>query len=311
MKKTFGILTFTGRTVIKVLNFINMKKLFLILLTLYAVSSFGQDVVNARRYRLQPSAAYPFNNDNALTQVLVWDPTSKEFKWRSAASISTGGAWALTGTSTLTGNSTISGDASTYGVLYNNLASFSVNAATVLNVAIGSSGTTQLSGLSLNFTTNGTGRLDIEDDGAWVLNGSAGSLGQVLTSGGSGATPTWGAIVTSGTSTLTFTGVSNITTTSGYDAHYTRIGDIVTVSGVIEIDPTLTATNTSIGISLPFASNFSSSTQCSGSAAAVDTLNESAGFLSDPTNDRASLQFFSSSDTAVTMSYTFTYRIIP
>jgi hypothetical protein len=41
--------------------------------------------------------------------------------------------------------------------------------------------------------TNGVERLEIEPDGAWQIGGSAGSSGEVLTSAGSAAPPTWSA----------------------------------------------------------------------------------------------------------------------
>lgn len=49
----------------------------------------------------------------------------------------------------------------------------------------------------------GTDRFEILDNGQWNVSGAAGTAGQVLTSGGAGATPTWYASLTLGASTIT------------------------------------------------------------------------------------------------------------
>jgi hypothetical protein len=111
-----------------------MKNTLIVLFLLASLYSWAQPV-NAPRYRLQPTVAYPFNNDDALTQVLVWDPTSKEFKWRSASSISSAGAfWALTGTSNLTGAVTIASSSNEH-VLIDGAARFEADRTGNRNVA--------------------------------------------------------------------------------------------------------------------------------------------------------------------------------
>ena len=254
--------------------------------------------VNASRFRLYPTVSTPFNNDNALTQVLVWDPTSKEFKWRSASSIAgVGDFWKTSGTTSLIGNSIISGVGS-YNVLFNNLTSFEVNANTTGFLSIGgnasasigqndgvnsslldlNSGTASLnctgdmtfnpvggvSFLPTSFNVTGTGALTfstthaggfnvttstgpiqfipgsylqlssftIESDGSWNINSSNGSSGQVLTSNGASASPSWqSAPAPSLNSTFVPYGDGSNLQTSSSNLTYTNASELLQVGG--------------------------------------------------------------------------------
>jgi len=44
-----------------------------------------------------------------------------------------------------------------------------------------------------------------------------------------------------------------------------RVGNVVTVSGQMEVTPTANSTRTTIGISLPVTSNFATAYECGGS----------------------------------------------
>jgi hypothetical protein len=70
--------------------------------------------------------------------------------------------------------------------------------------------------------------------------------------------------LTSGTYTPTLTGVVNVAASAPFACMYTRVGSIVTVSGILSIDPTAAATFTSIRISLPIASNLSTGLDAAG-----------------------------------------------
>lgn len=111
----------------------------------------------------------------------------------------------------------------------------------------------------------------------------------------------------SGTYTPTLTSVANITSSTSFQAQYSRNGSFVTVTGRVDITPTtLLSTLTKLGISLPIASNFATTQNCAGVAASTI---ESASILSDSTNDRAELDY-----SAVTASgafyYSFSYEVI-
>ncbi len=99
----------------------------------------------------------------------------------------------------------------------------------------------------LTFATGGTNRLEINSSGAiGVNNGSYGSSGQVLTSGGSSAAPTWaaGASITTGTGTFTLSTDCSGSGTQGY--HYRIVGNVATVW----MDGSLTCSST--GTTLTF-----------------------------------------------------------
>ena len=113
-----------------------------------------------------------------------------------------------------------------------------------------------------------------------------------------------------GTYTPTLTNTTNVDSSTARLATYLRVGNSVTVSGQLDIDPTITATATLLGISLPIASNFSTAFQAGGTAFATGVAGMGGGIEADATNDRVSLKFISSDITNQTMAYTFSYQII-
>lgn len=147
---------------------------------------------------------------------------------------------------------------------------------------------TAIDGMVLYNST--TTQLNVRENGAWV--------GYSTTT------------ATSGTYTPTLTNVANLDASTAYLCQYMRIGSTVTVSGKVDIDPTLTATSTQLGISLPVASNFANAQNCGGVAFASGIVAQGAAILADATNDRAQLQFISTDTTNQAMYFTFTYQII-
>jgi hypothetical protein len=92
-----------------------------------------------------------------------------------------------------------------------------------------------------------------------------------------------------------------------------RVGDVVTVSGKVDIAVTATGL-TQLNMTLPVASNFSASENCGGVAqvsySGIST-NLAAGIQADATNDRAQLYYFGNvTGAAQSFFFTFTYRII-
>lgn len=121
---------------------------------------------------------------------------------------------------------------------------------------------------------------------------------------------TWGSVVTSGFYTPTLTNVSNLAASTVYDATYMRVGNVVTVAGRVEIDPTNPATLTELGISLPIASNIAGLEGVCGTAAASNVAGQVAAIVGDAANNRAQLQYISSDITNQSMYYTYQYFII-
>ncbi len=112
-----------------------------------------------------------------------------------------------------------------------------------------------------------------------------------------------------GTYTPTLTNVANLTSTA-FECQYMRVGNTVTVSGKVNVDPTLAATSTQLGISLPVASDFGAAEDCGGVAFAPGIAGQGAGILADATNNRAQMQWVSGDVTAQDMYFTFTYSVI-
>jgi hypothetical protein len=100
----------------------------------------------------------------------------------------------------------------------------------------------------------------------------------------------------SGTYTPTLTNVANIDipASTAYTFQYMRVGNVVTVSG--KIDVTVTGTGlTRLNVSLPISSNFSAEENCAGTAvmtASGVSINIPATIRADTTNDVAQVQYW-------------------
>lgn len=117
-------------------------------------------------------------------------------------------------------------------------------------------------------------------------------------------------VLDSGTYTPTLTNVANLDGSTAYVCQYLRVGDTVTVSGRVGVDPTVGATATRLGITLPIASNFADIGQCGGTAIAPGVSRLVAAILADTANDRAQMEYITSDTTNQSMYFSFTYRII-
>jgi hypothetical protein len=120
--------------------------------------------------------------------------------------------------------------------------------------------------------------------------------------------------VFSGTYTPTLTNVANVTSSTAYVLQYMRVGNVVTVSGVVDIVATLAAlTDTSIRLSLPIASAFTSSTQGTGTGVHTSTTtarNSFASLNSVAATDDMLLRFASNFAGTTSYFFTFTYQVI-
>lgn len=145
-----------------------------------------------------------------------------------------------------------------------------------------------------------------------VLTGDGRLYGSALHNNTGAVTGTTNQYVASGTYTPTVTAVTNCTATSSGVCQWIRVGNVVTVSGVVAIDPTAATTFTSVGISLPIASNFATNaSECSGVAANANFLGYSGAITADFTNDRAQLDFTVGTDVSnQAWSFTFTYVVL-
>lgn len=185
-------------------------------------------------------------------------------------------------------------------------------------VAVPSSTLNGASLTNLNATELASGLVGLARGGVNADLSATGGTSQVLQQVSPGAAITVGPLTTtdiaglaSGTYTPTLTNAANITASTAFTCQYLRVGDVVTVSGQVAIDPTSATTNTTLGISLPIASNFSATEQCGGAAACGAVAGYSASIAADATNDTASLFFVTGTDVANrNWFFTFTYQVL-
>lgn len=142
------------------------------------------------------------------------------------------------------------------------------------------------------------------------LADTAGNAGLVNPYSSSGA-----GVVYSGSWTATLTNNSNTTSLTWDAGQYTRVGNRVTCFARLQIDPTTAAgTATSVGISLPIASNFTDATADAQGYGSDDSysggaINTGRNIVADTTNDRISYRF-SCYDTGVATHFiSFMYVI--
>lgn len=113
----------------------------------------------------------------------------------------------------------------------------------------------------------------------------------------------------SGTYTPTLTNVSNVAASIAFQCQYMRLGSVVMVSGRVDVDVT-SAASAQLGISLPIASNFGATEDCSGTAFSAEVAGRGAAIRADTTNDRAELAFIAVDLNNRSMNFIFAYEII-
>ena len=115
---------------------------------------------------------------------------------------------------------------------------------------------------------------------------------------------------TSGVWTPTVTGLVNITSVNAGEGQYMRVGNTVTCSVTLSIDPVASAAVTSVSISLPIASNFGAVSDCQGVGFSPDIAGMGGGIYADAANDYAVLGWVSTDIAQRNWCLTFTYQVI-
>ena len=117
-------------------------------------------------------------------------------------------------------------------------------------------------------------------------------------------------IVDSGTYTPTLGGVSlNVASSSAFVCQWLRVGNVVTVSGMVGVDPILAGVITRLGISLPIASDFSVTQQCAGTISAGAPA-ASGVIYGESAINVATLDLAPITALIVFYFFTFTYQIL-
>lgn len=138
-----------------------------------------------------------------------------------------------------------------------------------------------------------------------------GTTGQYLTATTSAA-PTWSTpAYSSGQYTPTLTNLTNVAASTAFQCQWTRIGNVVHVSGKVSIDPTSGSSTVQLGMSLPVASGFGGTGELAGTAAVPNIQGLSAAILADNVNGRAEFQFIHTDTGNNTFWFTFTYYVTP
>lgn len=166
--------------------------------------------------------------------------------------------------------------------------------------------TAQGTHISFWTTTNGTTKtsekLRINNDGriyGTALHNNAGAV--------TGATNQY---IASGTYTPTLTNVTNVAASTARQCSWMRIGNVVTVSGQVDIDLTSTGASSELGMSLPIASALTTAYQCGGTAHAVG-VHACWSIQADAANDRARFQSYGPTDSSnLTYTFSFTYEVL-
>jgi len=114
----------------------------------------------------------------------------------------------------------------------------------------------------------------------------------------------------SGTYTPTLTNGANIDASTAFLCQYMRVGNVVTVSGTVNIDFTAAGTYTELGMTLPIASDFVDYFQCGGTGATALSTVCTLAVLADPTNNRATFAGPSAATTNQAIRFSFTYLVV-
>lgn len=111
----------------------------------------------------------------------------------------------------------------------------------------------------------------------------------------------------SSTYTPTLTNVTNLDASTASELTYGRFGDMGFISGRVAMDPTAAAL-TSLGMSLPVASDFTSAAQAGGTFAHQSGVG--GAISADVTNNRLSFDFTPTSTANLTYYFIAAYRVL-
>jgi len=100
-------------------------------------------------------------------------------------------------------------------------------------------------------------------------------------------------VAISGTWTPASVGVANVDALVDHVCNYSRVGNRVSFDGMIDIDPTLTATLTTVSIPLPVPSDFTVVNDCNGVASCIDALGAGGVLYADTAGDQITFDLIS------------------
>lgn len=183
-----------------------------------------------------------------------------------------------------------------------------------LSVANGGTGASTAGAARTNL---GLGTISTQDASNVTVTGGSivGITDLAVADGGTGASTASAARTNlgfaSGRYAPTINGLSNLdaVTLTG-DSIYSQNGNIVTVTGMANVDPTASATLSAFNISLPVASNIGGFADCTGNAT-CGALQQSGFVIGDAANNNARVVFLAQTTAAQDMTWTFSYEVLP
>lgn len=110
--------------------------------------------------------------------------------------------------------------------------------------------------------------------------------------------------------TPTLTNVANLAASTAYECQWLRVGNVVTMSGRVDVDPSGAGASTQLGISLPVASAFGALENGAGVAFASGVASQGAALIADAANDRFQMQWIATDVANRAMYFTATYEVI-
>ena len=114
----------------------------------------------------------------------------------------------------------------------------------------------------------------------------------------------------SGTYTPTLTNTTNIASSTAFRCQYMRVGNVVTVSGRVTIDPTASGTLTELSMTLPVDATFADQEELGGVFAGSGSGTGNCGNIrAETSTENALFQFIPDSGASRTYFFTLTYRI--
>jgi hypothetical protein len=114
--------------------------------------------------------------------------------------------------------------------------------------------------------------------------------------------------VASGTYTPTVAGTINVASSTPKESRWTRVGNVVTVFGAVDVTPTAGSTLTVLGLTLPVASDIST-VNLSGLAVIPTSTPIALVVAPDDSNERANLGFISSGTGNHPINYSYIYEV--
>lgn len=116
--------------------------------------------------------------------------------------------------------------------------------------------------------------------------------------------------ISSGTYTPTLTNVTNVAASTAAVCQWMRVGNVVTVSGTVQIDPTA-AGNTVLNMSLPVVSNFTATTQAGGTFSTTTSgQSDNGSIIANVASDVFEFRFNAVNIANATYAFSVTYQVL-